>query len=49
MLFGSNLVEEYSDVPLNNLMCLPISIQELYKRVIDGSSLATVNYLIFIL
>lgn len=42
MLFGSNLVDEFSDFPLNSLMCLPISVQELYKRGIDNTSSVTV-------
>lgn len=49
MLFGSNLMDEYSDVPLNTLMCLPISVQELYKRVIDGTSLATAVFNYFVI
>uniref|UniRef100_A0A915NQT5 TBC1 domain family member 23 n=1 Tax=Meloidogyne floridensis TaxID=298350 RepID=A0A915NQT5_9BILA len=35
MLFGSNLLDECSEQPLNRLICLSISAQELYKRAID--------------
>jgi hypothetical protein len=38
MLFGANLVDEITDFPLNTIICLPISVQELFKRVIDLSS-----------
>lgn len=35
MLFGSNLLDDCSELPLNRLICLPISVQELYRRAID--------------
>lgn len=35
MLFGSNLLDDCSEQPLNRLICLSISAQELYKRAID--------------
>uniref|UniRef100_A0A914HWV3 Rhodanese domain-containing protein n=1 Tax=Globodera rostochiensis TaxID=31243 RepID=A0A914HWV3_GLORO len=35
MLFGSNLIDEYFEIPLNRLICLPISVLELYRRAID--------------
>lgn len=43
MLFGSNLIDEYSDFPLNRIMCLPISVQELYKRAVETSSTSSVR------
>lgn len=35
MLFGSNLLEECNELPLNRIICLPISAQELYRRAVD--------------
>jgi hypothetical protein len=35
MLFGSNLVDDYTDFPLNRLICLPVSAQEIFKKVVD--------------
>ncbi|KAI6204024.1 hypothetical protein M3Y94_00624500 [Aphelenchoides besseyi] len=35
MLFGSNLVDEFTDFPLHRIICLPVSVQEVFKRVID--------------
>jgi hypothetical protein len=35
MLFGSNLVDDFTDFPLNRLICLPVSTQEIFKKVID--------------
>uniref|UniRef100_A0A914CLG7 TBC1 domain family member 23 n=1 Tax=Acrobeloides nanus TaxID=290746 RepID=A0A914CLG7_9BILA len=49
MLFGSNLVDDFSDIPLNTLMCLPISVQELYKKAIDVTSPTTAAYTYFVI
>ncbi|KAH7696000.1 Protein TBC-1, partial [Aphelenchoides avenae] len=49
MLFGSNLVDEYSDLPLNRIMCLPISVQELYKRAIETSVPSNAMYTYFVI
>jgi hypothetical protein len=35
MLFGSNLVDDYTDFPLNRLICLPVSTQEIFKKIMD--------------
>jgi hypothetical protein len=35
MLFGSNLLDECFEQPLNRLICLSISSKEIYKRSID--------------
>lgn len=37
MLFGSNLIDDYTDFPLNRLICLPVSAQEIFKKVVDLS------------
>jgi hypothetical protein len=51
MLFGSNLVEEYSDFPLDfhQIMCLPVSVQELYKRVLEINPAATSAFTYFVI
>lgn len=49
MLYGSNFVDEYSEFPLNQLICLPISVQELYRRVLDGVSSANNVFTYFII
>uniref|UniRef100_A0AC35FQW4 TBC1 domain family member 23 n=1 Tax=Panagrolaimus sp. PS1159 TaxID=55785 RepID=A0AC35FQW4_9BILA len=38
MLFGANMVEDFYELPLQTLLCLPISVQELYKRSVDGGA-----------
>ena len=43
MLFGSNMVEDFYELPLHTLLCLPISVQELYKRSIDGGAYGVVS------
>ncbi|CAD5222174.1 unnamed protein product [Bursaphelenchus xylophilus] len=35
LLFGANLVDDFTDFPLNRIICLPVSAGEVYKRVID--------------
>uniref|UniRef100_A0A7E4ZZ16 TBC1 domain family member 23 n=1 Tax=Panagrellus redivivus TaxID=6233 RepID=A0A7E4ZZ16_PANRE len=49
MLFGANMVEDYYELPLEKLLCLPISVQELYKRVIDVNGNATIPYNYFVI
>ncbi|KAI6218633.1 TBC1 domain family member 23 [Aphelenchoides fujianensis] len=34
-LFGSNFLDEFTDFPLNRIICLPVSVKEVFKRVID--------------
>ena len=48
MLFGSNLLDECSEQPLNRLICLSISAQELYKRAIDPK-ITNTNFSYFII
>ena len=47
MLFGANMVEDFYELPLHTLLCMPISVQELYKRVIDISAANTVSRFYF--
>ncbi|CAD5216404.1 unnamed protein product [Bursaphelenchus okinawaensis] len=35
LLFGANLVDDFTDFPLNRIICLPVSTGEIYKKVID--------------
>lgn len=49
MLFGSNLVDEYSEIPLNHLICLPISTQELCRRTIDVTTPTSTTFGYFII
>ncbi|KAI1731989.1 rab-GTPase-TBC domain-containing protein [Ditylenchus destructor] len=49
LLFGSNLIDECADFPLDTLICLPISVQDLYKRVIESTSSATAPFSYFVI
>lgn len=32
MMFGSNLIDDFAEVQINKILCLPISIQEIYRK-----------------
>ncbi|KAL3112807.1 hypothetical protein niasHT_019781 [Heterodera trifolii] len=49
MLFGSNLIDEYAEIPLNRLICLPISVHELYRRAIDVTTLNSTSFGYFVI